>query len=108
MRRLNGPRLENERERRAPLANLQLMFFARGQKMSEDITTNVVNEVVVTIIDADRVLHDAMPTGMADVVLAALTAEPETLEELEAAVGRFDQAVVKHGFLKHLNLGVNE
>jgi len=25
------------------------MFFARGQKMSENITTNVMNEVTVTI-----------------------------------------------------------
>jgi hypothetical protein len=25
------------------------MFFARGQKMSEDITTNVMNEVAMTI-----------------------------------------------------------
>ncbi|HKQ76627.1 MAG TPA: hypothetical protein VJ810_23230 [Blastocatellia bacterium] len=76
--------------------------------MSEDITTNVVNEVAVTIIDADRAMHDAMPTGMADVVLAALTAEPETLEELEVAVGRYDRPVVNHGFLKHLNSGVSE
>src|SRR5262245_7913741 len=76
--------------------------------MSEDITTNVVNEVAVTIIDSDRALHDTMPTGMTDVVLAALTAEPETLEELESAIGRYDTPVVKSGFLKHLNTGVSE
>jgi len=76
--------------------------------MSEDITTNVVNEVALTIIDADHALHDTMPTGMADVVLAALTAEPETLEELEAAIGRYDKPIVKRGFLKHLKTGVSE
>ena len=76
--------------------------------MSDDITTNVVNEVAVTIIDSDRALHDTMPTGMADVVLAALTAEPETLEELESAIGRYDKLVVKSGFLKYLNTGVSE
>src|SRR4030095_9380809 len=78
----------------------------RGQKMSEDIMTNVVNEVAVTIIDADGASHDAMPTGMADVVWAALTAQPETLEELEVAIGRYDRPVVRRGFLKHLNIGV--
>src|SRR5262249_61730363 len=83
-------------------------YLQRGQKMSEDITTNVVNEVALTIIDADHALHDTMPTGMADVVLAALTAEPETLEELEAAIGRYDKPIVKRGFLKHLKTGVTE
>ena len=76
--------------------------------MSEDITTNVVNEVAVTIIDATRAMNDTMPTGMSDVVLAALTSEPETLEELESAIGRFDKQIQNCGFLRHLNLGVNE
>src|SRR5262249_48915366 len=80
----------------------------RGQIMSEDITTDVVNEVALTIIDADRALHDIMPTGMADVVLAALTAGPETLEEWEAAIGGYDKPIVKCGFLIHMNTGVSE
>ena len=77
--------------------------------MDQEITGNVVaSEVRVTIVDAERALHDTMPTGMADVVLAALTAEPETLEELERAVARYDQPVSQRGFLKHLQTGVNE
>ncbi len=77
--------------------------------MSQDVTNHqMVNEVTVTIIDADRALHDTMPVGMADVLLAALTAEPETLEELEAAIARYDRPIVKHGFIKHLDAGYSE
>ncbi len=76
--------------------------------MSQDFSTDIVNEVAVTIIDADHAAHDAMPTGMADVVLASLTAEPETLEELESSIGRFDRLIARNSFLKHLNIGVNE
>jgi len=77
--------------------------------MIQDVTNNqIANEVMVTIIDADRALHDIMPAGMADVALAALTTEPETLEELEAAIERYDNPIINHGFLKHLKTGVNE
>jgi hypothetical protein len=77
--------------------------------MSEEVANNsLANEVMVTIIDADRALHDRMPVGLANVVLAALTAEPETLEELEAAVARYDRPVLREGFLKHFSEGVSE
>jgi hypothetical protein len=77
--------------------------------MNQEITGDALaNEVRVTIIDAERALHDTMPTGMADVVLAALTAEPETLEELEAAVARYDEPIKREGLLKRLNPGLNE
>src|SRR5262245_42608751 len=77
--------------------------------MDQEITGNVVvNEVRVTIIDAERAVHGTMPTRLADVVLAALTAEPETLEELETAIARYDQPVSRQGWLKHLQTCVNE
>lgn len=77
--------------------------------MSEEVANNsLANEVMVTIIDERRALHDTMPAGLANVVLAALTAEPETLEELEAAVARYDRAVLRTGFLNQLKHGVNE
>ncbi|MGH9940675.1 MAG: hypothetical protein ACREAM_30895 [Blastocatellia bacterium] len=77
--------------------------------MIQDVTNDqMANEVTVTIIDADRALHDVMPVGMADVALAALTTEPETLEELEAAIERYDKPIVNQGFLKHLNAGLSE
>src|SRR5262245_6097657 len=77
--------------------------------MIRDIANDqLANEVRVTIIDAVRAPHDTMPVGMADVVLAGLTAEPETLEELEEAMTRYDKPIIKSGFLKHLDAGVNE
>jgi hypothetical protein len=76
--------------------------------MSEDITTGITNEVMVTVIDAGRAMHDVMPVSMVDVLLAALTAEPETLEELETAIARYDKPVSSQGFLKHLKEDVND
>jgi len=78
-------------------------------KMSRDVANNpLANELTVTITDSDRALNDRMPAGMANVVLAALTAEPETLEELEAAIGRYDRPIARSGFLKYLSAGVSE
>jgi hypothetical protein len=37
------------------------MFFASGQKMSKDITTNVMNEVAVTIIATTCKLTNPAP-----------------------------------------------
>lgn len=77
--------------------------------MAKDLMTDeITNEVMLTVIDTTRALHDKMPTGMADVVLAALTAEPETLEELEQAIARYDKPIIEHGFLQHLAEGANE
>jgi hypothetical protein len=76
--------------------------------MSEDITTGITNEVMVMLIDSSRALHDVMPVGMADVIIAALTAEPETLEELESAIARYDKPTSSQGFLKHLKNGEND
>ena len=57
--------------------------------MNEAIT----HEVMVTLRDAERALHDTMPTQLADVVLAALSAEPETLAELETAIAESKTAL---------------
>lgn len=72
--------------------------------MSEEIT----HEVMVTLRDAERAVYDTLPTQLADVVLAALSAEPETLAELEAAIARYDQPVQREGFLQHMQAGLNE
>jgi hypothetical protein len=76
--------------------------------MSQDVTTNVESELMVTIIDSKRALHSVMPAWRADMVLASLVAEPETLEELEDAIARYDASIISQGFLKHLETGVNE
>jgi hypothetical protein len=72
--------------------------------MNEAIT----HEVMVTLRDAERAVHDTMPTQLADVVLAALSAEPATLAELETAIARYDQPVQREGFLQHMQTGLNE
>ncbi len=77
--------------------------------MAKDLMADeVTHEVMLTVIDSSRALHDKMPTRVADVMLAALTAEPETLEEMEASVARYDKPIFKHGLLQHLAEGVNE
>jgi hypothetical protein len=76
--------------------------------MSQDVTTRVESDVMVTIIDAKRALHGVMPVWRTDIVLASLVAEPETLEELEDAIARYDASIISQGFLKHLETGVNE
>jgi hypothetical protein len=76
--------------------------------MGHDVTRQVANEVMMTIIDADRALNGILPEWRADIVLAALVSEPETLEELEDAIVRYDSSVISRGFLGDLNTGVNE
>jgi hypothetical protein len=63
---------------------------------------------MVTLLDAEQAFHDTMPTGLADVVLAALSAEPETLAELETAIARYAQPVQREGFLHFMHPGINE
>jgi hypothetical protein len=67
----------------------------------------LVNEIMLTLLDAERALHDAVPTSVTDVVLAALTAEPETLEELESAMTRYYPSL-QQNFLPRLQTGINE
>jgi hypothetical protein len=76
--------------------------------MSQDVTTGVESELMVTIIDAECALHGVMPVWRADMVLASLVAEPGTLEELEDAIARYDASIISQGFLKNLERGVNE
>jgi hypothetical protein len=71
--------------------------------MNETMT----NEVMVTLLDAKQARHDTLSTTLADVVLAALTAEPETLDELETAIARYNQPISRAGFLEHMNAGLN-
>lgn len=66
------------------------------------------NEVMVCLLDEADARHDTLPTGLADTLLAALTAEPETLAELETAVTRYNQAIVHTGLLSQLESGMNE
>jgi hypothetical protein len=45
--------------------------------------------MTVTILDGNRAIHSQPHGSFVDVLVAALSAEPETIEELQAALGRF-------------------
>src|SRR6266478_408881 len=48
-----------------------------------------MSEVKLNLVDAKRVLHGTIHGSVADACVAALSAEPETIEELEAALARY-------------------
>jgi hypothetical protein len=50
-----------------------------------------MSEVRFNIKDAKRAIHGTIHGSIADTVIAALSAEPETIAELEAAIGRFQK-----------------
>ena len=49
----------------------------------------LMSEVKLNLIDAERVLHGTIHGSVADYCVAALSAEPETIAELEAALARY-------------------
>jgi hypothetical protein len=48
-----------------------------------------MSEVKLNIIDSEQVLHGTIHGSVADVCVAALSAEPESIAELEAALSRY-------------------
>uniref|UniRef100_UPI003989BEAA hypothetical protein n=1 Tax=Edaphovirga cremea TaxID=2267246 RepID=UPI003989BEAA len=48
-----------------------------------------MSEVKLNLVDAERVLHGNIHGSVADYCVAALSAEPETIAELEAALARY-------------------
>jgi hypothetical protein len=48
-----------------------------------------MSEVKLNLVDAKRVLHGTIHGSVADTCVAALSAEPETIEELDAALARY-------------------
>ena len=67
-----------------------------------------MSEVMLTIMDADRAIHGSTHGSHADRVVAALSAEPETIEELEAAVARFIKPRAECGVFEFFDEGVCE
>lgn len=56
-------------------------------------------QTTVSLIDAERAVHLVIHDGLADILLAALSAEPTTIDELRLAMGRFiDPEVVEQIF----------
>ena len=67
-----------------------------------------MSEVMLTIIDAQRALHDTQHGSIADAIVAALASEPETIEELEVAVTRFIKPTSERSLFASFFKGVNE
>ena len=54
----------------------------------------MMSEMTFVILDEHRAIHSQQHGSLLDRLVASLNAEPETIEELEAAVGRFVARVV--------------
>jgi len=67
-----------------------------------------MSEVMLTIMDADHAIHGETHGSVADRVVAALSAEPETIEELEAAVARFIKPTDEYGVFDFFDEGICE
>ncbi len=63
-------------------------------------------QTMVSLIDADRTIHVQVHDGLVDIALAALSAEPVTIEELRAAMTRFVDASVADYFLEQAEEGL--
>src|SRR5258708_6571379 len=50
-----------------------------------------MSEVRLNLIDSQTIVHSTIHGSVADAVIAALSAEPETIKELEAAMERYDK-----------------
>jgi hypothetical protein len=54
-----------------------------------DKTGGPMSEIKLNLSDSVRTIHGTLHASIADALVAALSAEPETIEELEIALGRF-------------------
>ena len=63
-----------------------------------------MSEVKIVLKDARRAIHAKRHGGFADAVVAALSAEPETIEELEAAVAQI-RGARRIGFFRFVLAG---
>jgi hypothetical protein len=57
-----------------------------------------MSEVKLNLVDAERILHGTIHGSIADACVAALSAEPETIAELEAALARYIKPRDTNGF----------
>jgi len=57
-----------------------------------------MSEVKLNLVDAERVLHGTIHGGVVEACVAALSAEPETIAELEAALARYHKPHIADGY----------
>ena len=67
-----------------------------------------MSEVMLTIMDDHRAIHGETHGSIADRMVAALSGEPETIEELEAAVARFIKPTSEYNVFDFFNEGICE
>jgi hypothetical protein len=67
-----------------------------------------MSEIRINILDASRAINGALHGSIADAVLAGLSAEPETIEELEDSMTRFAKTADNAQHLTGFFDGVNE
>jgi hypothetical protein len=67
-----------------------------------------MSEVKLNVLDACREVCGTMHCGEADAVVAALSAEPETIAELEDAVARFSKPAGKFGPFAAFHAGTDQ
>jgi hypothetical protein len=67
-----------------------------------------MSEIRINILDASRAINGTLHGSLADAVLAGLSAEPETIEELEDSMARFAKPADNGQRLAGFSSGVNE
>jgi hypothetical protein len=67
-----------------------------------------MSEIRINILDASRAINGTLHVSIADAVLAGLSADPETIEELEDSMVRFAKPANNEQFLAGFFNGVNE
>ena len=65
-----------------------------------------MSEVMMTVRDQQRALHNTLHGSDIDRLVAALSADPETLDELGEATARFQQRTPPSAFFHHWHNGV--
>ena len=64
--------------------------------------------MMVNICDARRAVHGQLTPSLADAVVASLAADPETVEELQAAVVRWIDPVPHDGLFATWSAGTRD
>lgn len=65
-----------------------------------------MNDIMLTLRDAARDIHGAIDDLRLDYIVAALSAEPETIEELQDVLARFLPAAAERAFLDGWESGI--
>jgi hypothetical protein len=65
-----------------------------------------MSEILLNVLDAERSIHSRVHGNHADRVIAALSADPESIEDLDSALGRYMDRSGRRGLFEDWNDGV--